>query len=301
MENVNMCRFAGNDDFIQMREMLLESYKIEQRPCNMFYYYLDNWRFGRDDSESYYQENTILWKKEEKLIAFSILDNEPLYSLQVHPHYNSELPYILEALLKETGITEIAVYEHQKEIICCLEAFGFKNTLHIDNEYEYDLIKQFEKTVLCEGFAIKTAAELKDNAAVCRAQRNVFKAPHMTEEFCAFQMVSKQQAPSYSNESVFLVMDKSNGECAAFAMAWLNKETGVVGFEPIGTVEGYRKKGLSKALLTHIYTAYKGQGFRSVSIRTGSQNELGNALYRSLKPANIYKIVLYERDRHTAV
>ena len=80
-------------------------------------------------------------------------------------------------------------------------------------------------------------------------------------------------------------------------MAWTDKETGVVGFEPVGTVPDYRRRGLSRALLSHVFSKYHKQGFRRASIRTGSDyNSPANYLYRSLQPMNTYKVLDYSLE-----
>ena len=81
-------------------------------------------------------------------------------------------------------------------------------------------------------------------------------------------------------------------ECVSFAMAWYDSETSVVGFEPVGTVPGHRKRGLAKSLLAHAFSKAATNGFERVSIKTGSdKNNVANYLYLSLNPINVYKII----------
>ncbi len=293
MNSITVSHFTGSADFFAMRNMLLEGYSLEQRPCNMFFYYLDNWRFARDDDESYFEQNALIWRMDGKVIAFNILQNLPLYSLQVHPHYYRAVPLILDNLVQR-GVKQIGVYEHQQDIINHLLDHGFAGPKHVGIENEYDLTGCAQAIDLPEGFAIKTAAGLTDLRTVYRAKGSVFHGPHMTEESCAFRMASRPLSPSYSNDSAFLVVDTKTNECVSFALAWLDKGTGVVGFEPIGTVPDYRGRGLSKALLTHVFAKYHREGYKRVSIRTGRNYEApANYLYRSLKPTKIYNVVEY--------
>ena len=295
MNTVIHRRFSGDQDFAAMREMLIEGYVLAQRPCNMFFYYLDNWRFANgDEPDSFFADRAVLWYDGDKVAAFCILENESLYNLQVHPRYESLVPDVLKYLTQERAVGKTAIYGHQRQLGKCLASAGFCHPKHISNEYEFDITMEIEPASLPTGYQIRTASQLDDLGSVYRAKGKVFSGPHMTEEAVALRMELKQSAPSYSNDGVFLVLRASDMSCVSFAAAWLDPMSGVVGFEPVGTVPEERKKGLCKALLTFAFKACRAKGFRKVSIRTGANPEAAaNCLYRSLSPANIYHIMAY--------
>ena len=283
MNKLQQHYFSGESDFLAMRKMLIDGYALERRPCNMFFYYLDNWRYARDDGEEYFANNAILWKDGGKTVAFCILNNESLYSLQVHPFYFDAVPQILDFLLLDKKISRIAAYEHQAALTKHFSSFGLKEAAHIQNEYEYDISENSVQKQLPEQYIIST---------IYKAKGLVFPGPGTSVEACAFRMRSKQQAPSYSNEGVFLVYDKGMTECVSFAMAWYEPETSVVGFEPVGTVANHRRRGLGKALLSYAFSKARADGYKRVSIKTGSNKDAAaNYLYLSLDPINVYKII----------
>jgi len=214
--------------------------------------------------------------------------------IQVNPRYESLIPDVLKYLTQEKAVGKTAIYGHQRQLGKRLASAGFGNPKHIGNEYEFDITMEIEPAPLPTGYQITTASHLDDFGSIYRAKGKVFSGPHMTEEAVALRMELKLGAPSYSNDGVFLALRASDMSCVSFAAAWLNPVSGVVGFEPIGTVPEERKKGLCKALLTFAFQTCKAKGFKKVSIRTGANPEAAaNYLYRSLSPANIFHIMAY--------
>ena len=292
MKKLKQHYFSGQADFLAMRRMLIDGYLTEMRPCNMLFYYLDNWRYARNDGEEYYAKNAIIWTAEQETVAFSILDNESLYHLQIHPSYYEAAPQILDFLDAKGLLSKIAVYEHQERVLQCLVSSRFGSPNHIQNEYEYDISSGYEAKTLPSRYVICTAADVQDFLPIYRAKGLVFPRPHMSVEACAFRMNSKQQSQSYSNEGVYLVYDKEMTECVSFAMAWYDAETSVVGFEPVGTVPNHRRRGVSSALLSHAFLKAHESGYQRVSIKTGSRREsAANHLYRSLGPIKVHRIL----------
>ena len=292
MKKLTQHYFSGQTDFLAMRRMLIDGYLAENRPCNMFFYYLDNWRYAIDESEEYFKENAIIWTADQETIAFSILDDEPLYRLQIHPSYYDATPQILDFLGGKGLLSQIAVYEHQERLIHHLVSSGFGSPNHIQNEYEYDISSGFKAKTLPDQNVICTATDVQDILPIYRAKGLVFPGPNTSVEACAFRMNSKQQSQSYSNDGVHLVYDKGMTECVSFAMAWYDTETLVVGFEPVGTVPNHRKRGVSGALLSHAFSKAYESGYRRVSIKTSSDGDsAANHLYHSLGPIKIHEIL----------
>ena len=258
----------------------------------MFSYYLDNWRYAVDESEAYFKENAIIWTADQQTIAFSLLDDESLYRLQIHPSYYDATPQILDFLAAKGLSFPIAAYEHQERLIDHLVSSGLESSHHIQNEYEYDISSGFRAKTPPEQYVICTAADVQDFLPIYRAKGQVFPGPNTSLEACAFRMNSKRQSRSYSNDGVYLVYDGGMTECVSFAMAWYDTETLVVGFEPVGTVPNHRKRGVCGSLLSHAFSKAYESGYRRVSIKTGSDGDsAANHLYHSLDPIKIHKIL----------
>ena len=296
MNGLTRRKFADNQDYLAMREMLIDGYLRTGKPCNMLFYYLDNWRFANgDEPHGFFADRAVLWCDGDRVAAFSILDNESLYNLQVHPQYAKIVPVILEFLTQTQAASKTAIYAYQSQIAKYLEPFCFCSPEHINNEYEYDLttdaVEVFE---LPDGYKIYTADQLDDLRSVYKAKALAFPRPHMTEAAVEPRMALKQDAPSYSNDGVYTVIREADRACVSFAEAWFDPISGVVGFEPIGTIPEERKKGLCKALLSYVFKRCREAGYQKISIRTGENFEsAANYLYRSLSPVNVFPVMEY--------
>jgi hypothetical protein len=83
----------------------------------------------------------------------------------------------------------------------------------------------------------------------------------------------------------------------AFAAAWLEPVSNVIGFEPVGAVADERQKGHCQALLKAVFERCAEKGYRRASIRTGTADPEApaNYLYQSLNPINVYRVM--EREK----
>ena len=71
------------------------------------------------------------------------------------------------------------------------------------------------------------------------------------------------------------------GEVAAFCTAWLEQENGVAEFEPVGTVPGYRKRGLGAAVMAEACHRLRSLGCRKVTVNSWSESVGANKLYEA--------------------
>jgi GNAT superfamily N-acetyltransferase len=78
-----------------------------------------------------------------------------------------------------------------------------------------------------------------------------------------------------------VVVDAGDGHYAAFCLGWFDAEHRVGQFEPIGVREGYRNKGLGKAIVLEGCRRMKEAGASKVYLNCHADNTAGSALYRS--------------------
>lgn len=295
MKDIQIRHLETDLDFIKMRELLIHNAIKNEIPSNMQFYYLDNWRFSRmDEPFTELIDHAVLYFLEDKLIGFSILDNEPLYLLQMDTDYFMYAEKIISYLKEEKKIQEISIFKHHERLALALKNEGFKYQGDTDIEFIYDLKNYDEDILLDHPFIIKTFNQVLEKEQVYQSKGQVFSGPHMSMENVSMRMKLKTYAPSYKDDQVFLVYDQVNDICASFAMAWVNEKSGLVGYEPIGTIPSYRKKGLSKNLLKHTFNHFRKLGYKEASIRTGYRTDHpSNYLYQSLNPKNTYLISTY--------
>jgi hypothetical protein len=261
------------------------------------FYYLDNWRYANgDEPESFFRERGVLWFDGPNVIAFSILENNSYYAFQVHPEYVDVASEVLGYLTQDRGVRKISYLEQQSHIDTALEELGFGEPVHVSNEYEYDLETEIHGE-LASGYQIKTVAEVGDPMVYGRAKGTVWSGPPMTPEAIELRVEIKCGAESYSNDTVYLVIKEEDQTCVAFAAAWLEPVSNVIGFEPVGAVADERQKGHCQALLKAVFERCAEKGYRRASIRTGTADPEApaNYLYQSLNPINVYRVM--EREK----
>jgi ribosomal protein S18 acetylase RimI-like enzyme len=78
-----------------------------------------------------------------------------------------------------------------------------------------------------------------------------------------------------------VVIEASDGSFAAFALGWLERDSGVGQIEPVGTHPGHRGKGLASAASTELLRRLARAGARQVVLSTRAR-ALVDRLYRDL-------------------
>jgi GNAT superfamily N-acetyltransferase len=130
-----------------------------------------------------------------------------------------------------------------------------------------------EPVPLPDGFYVKYIETLGELRAFHRAVQAVFSFEDSVEVYRILQ-----QAPSYVPE-LDLILLSTEGEIAAFCTAWLDRESAIAEFEPVGTVPQYRKRGLGSALLADANNRLRSAGCRLATVFSWSESVGANRLY----------------------
>ena len=88
-----------------------------------------------------------------------------------------------------------------------------------------------------------------------------------------------REAQSFWPELDLIVLTE-NDEVASFASVWYDKGLSLAEFEPVGTVNGYRKMGLGKAVVAEACNRLRGLGCRKISVMSWHDSQAANALYQ---------------------
>lgn len=93
------------------------------------------------------------------------------------------------------------------------------------------------------------------------------------------------QAPSCVPE-LNLAAVSPKGEVASFCTVWLDRQSNIAEFEPVGTLPSFRRRGLARALLLDACNRLRDLGCRGALVSAWSESAAANALYASvgLKP-----------------
>jgi mycothiol synthase len=130
-----------------------------------------------------------------------------------------------------------------------------------------------EPVVLPDGFYVQSIETVEELRAFHRAVEAVFSFEDSVEVYRILQ-----QAPSYVPD-LDLILLSSEGEVAAFCTVWLDRESGLAEFEPVGTVPAYRKRGLGAALLADASNRLRSLGCTTATVFSWSESVGANRLY----------------------
>jgi len=89
------------------------------------------------------------------------------------------------------------------------------------------------------------------------------------------------ESPGYSAEREFVV-EAPNGALAAFTVTWHDEINRTGLFEPVGTHESFRRRGLGRALLLHAMREMADAGMEYATVVNEGSNAASRDLYRSV-------------------
>jgi GNAT superfamily N-acetyltransferase len=130
-----------------------------------------------------------------------------------------------------------------------------------------------EPVTLPDGFYVKYIDALSELRAFHKAVEVVFNFQDSVQVYRILQ-----QAPSYVPE-LDLILLSPEGEIASFCTVWLDKESGLSEFEPVGTVPDYRKRGLGSVLLAAASNRLRDLGCETATVFSWSESAAANRLY----------------------
>jgi len=274
-----------DEDFEQMRRLLIESYTLNNRFHNWWLERIEGNRYHRPvKGESLdWTENIRLWfNEEDKLIGF-VNQEPPDTHLQVHPQCRELEPVMLEWAEKnhaysEDGVVRLNVwaYDYDDRRNKLLESRGYQKTGKYGFSRRRGLKAPFQIPPVPEGYSIRTLTERGDARLMADSLNMVFDRDIHTEE----AYLNQQKAPTY-RKGLDFAMFAEDGTLASFATVWYHPANNIGVFEPVGTHPEHRRKGLSSVLMYRGVRKLVELGADYVYVGTGSR-EAPNRLYDSM-------------------
>lgn len=104
------------------------------------------------------------------------------------------------------------------------------------------------------------------------------------------------QAPGYERE-LDLVAVAADNRFAAFAMCWVDQNTRVGEFEPVGVAPEFRRQGAGRATLMEGLRRMRQHGAERVIVIVEAAEEAACALYTSVGFARRWSLSWYTKER----
>jgi mycothiol synthase len=145
-----------------------------------------------------------------------------------------------------------------------------------------------ENADLPPSFYVKSIETLAELRAFHTAVEAVFNFQDSVEVYRILQ-----QAPSYAPELDLILLSPA-GEIASFCTIWLDRESGIAEFEPVGTVPQYRRQGLGTALLADASNRLRSAGCSTATVYSWSESAAANRLYAGAGLAGRDKVYAWQ-------
>lgn len=278
----------SEDEFREMRQLLVESWGILDKPLNWGLADLENWKYASaDEPREHFTGRAHLWRDADgALVGYLIRYYDTVFP-QIHPDHRDVEPAMIawaEAHWSHhEGYTRVAAYGHDAYRQEILQARGYADQGATGNMWRYDLTRLYDVPIP-EGFHVEAVADRGDHAGRIDLERAVFDAPFLDEVW----FYGKASSPIYSYDWD-LVMVAPDGAYVAFALAWIDEANALAEIDPVGTHPDYRRRGLAKTLLAETFNRLRAQGVREAYIGSGVEPNPSNYLYGSLDPVQKYR------------
>lgn len=242
------------------------------------------------------QEFIRLWHDAAgKLVGYAILGEDPSFDCQVLPDYEwcgIETEAIIWA---ETRLIELRRHAAQAwsgnfisgarqdnpKRIAFLEQHGFR----IGGEFsEVNMLCSLNgpipEAVVPPGFEIRSAAEVGDTSNRASAHHEVWH-PYTVGNVSDDDYARFMRLPGYDGE-LDVVAVAPDGVIAAYVNGWIDPVNRIGDFGPVGARPGYRRQGLTRAVLLECLRRMQRIGMNRVSVSTGVSNVPALRLYESI-------------------
>jgi mycothiol synthase len=282
-------RMYDNADDLELMKNLLRASKHQYPTSGIHIGDLDWWVFY-DTSDVPLQDKVCLWFEDEQLIAWTWSRvNRKDYDMFVHPMYRgtpqqervfTQTVDRLSALLRQDDSQlEITGYVNEDETaqITLLEQHGFQRHENMIN-LSMDLRGALPASVLPAGFAFLEQIQPEHVEQRALAHRDAFQ-PHskMTaEHYRAFRT-----APGYDPQ-LDIAVSQDDGTIVSFAICWLDPDTQLGLFEPVGTRYEYHRRGLGRATMLEGLRRMQARGIETALVSCDADNARNLAFYQNV-------------------
>jgi GNAT superfamily N-acetyltransferase len=289
--------YKSKHDLIQMQEMLIEA-RLQT----------DDWRYPHIGDLVFWffmvvchlnpREYIRLWHDSDRLVAYTILGEDPSFDCQVLPEYTWH--GIEEEALEwaETRVLELCKVDaerwsghlvsgsRQDDLyrIAFLEQHGF----HAGGEFsEVNMLCTLEQPIPeavfstgCQVLALSERAiqsgrdEISYRAAAQREVWQPWTVGNVTDNDYAYFM----RLPGYDPD-LDIIAVAPDGVIAAYVNGWIDPVNKIGDFGPVGARPAYRRQGLTRAVLLECMRRMQARGMNRVSVSTGVSNTPAIRLY----------------------
>ena len=273
------CQYNHDRDFLRVRDFLVETFGLTQRPLN---WRLERWNYaryfitpllvtdglGEPDMDAYaaairlFDASTGLWENEAGQVA-GVVNVEHADKghrgwgeafFQHHPDYDALLPDMLD--FAETHLRDrerdrlfIPIYDHDTALQTLVRARGYQRNDEYTLWDSVFTVKQgLPAYTLPQGYRIQSMADLDDLERRRKAFGLGFNHLDPRDWPSLLSVQELQRAPDYRRDLDLYVV-APDGQFVSFCIAWWDERNRIASLEPVGTVAQHRRRGLARAVV----------------------------------------------------
>jgi mycothiol synthase len=298
--SITMRPYAGLDDLQKMKALVVEGRKVWPHSYYPHVGDLDWWLYYGAFIDGDAPADIIrLWEADGELTGWVIFDT-PEFDMAVHPAYRGssleeDIIAFAEAHLRDAksdktqAITAFA-WADDPAGDAMLERRGYTGSDALAY-FMQPLDVPLPSPILPQGFSFLEAMQPEWVDRRADVHFNSFNPSRMKPEAYTHFMT----APNYDPQ-LDIVVVAPDGHFASFAMVWIDPETKIGLFEPVGTRGEFQRRGLGKATLYEGMRRMQARGMNVATVLTHVHDTGNIAFYQSAGFAWINTVRKYEKQ-----
>jgi GNAT superfamily N-acetyltransferase len=232
-----------------------------------------------------------LWFEAETLVAWGWLTNGVELEWEVRPTYRE----LLDEILDWARPSEVLVRSHHAEAIERLRAHGLEHDPDAPwMRSNVRSLDELEEPHLPEGYRLATMADYDGFESRSAAHRTAFAPSRFRDDVYA-----KVRETWPYRADLDCVVVAPDGSVASYALAWLDEQNAVGEFEPVGTHEAHRRRGLGRAVNLFALRRLRDEGATTalVGCRGDAGYPIPCKLYESVGFRELARSLAFTRGR----
>ncbi|MGB7061483.1 MAG: GNAT family N-acetyltransferase [Candidatus Zixiibacteriota bacterium] len=275
---VRLRRYKPEQDFLRIRDFLVDTYHVFERPLN---WRLERWNYARyfvapflgtygqkepnlEDSLKairFWEDTIGVWENDDNEIV-GVVNMEhpdpehPGYGeafLQRHPKYTlllgDMLDYAERTLInKKTNTLHIYVYDYDEPLQELVQQRGYGKDAERARYDSELIIRDLPEQRLPEGYMMQSMAQENNIESRCEVFGRAFNHSDPAEWPSDFSYEELQRAPDYRKDLDISVMGP-DGNYVACCITWYDSYNRMGILEPVGTHPDFRGLGLGREVV----------------------------------------------------
>lgn len=295
MSRVRSRPYSGHDDLVAMQQLMTSAWAAEGPLVKATPGDLHWWMYQHTGKLD--EVRIALWEDAGRLVGWSWLWlPQTLYchlpaDQRAGPTFEEMLAWFeAEALAAGAQELDVELLDTHQDQRALLERLGYRLIEDVSMEHMTCGLADVEPGPVAEGFSVRPVRLPEELGARVDAHRAAFAPSRVTSE-----SYGNVVARSPYRAELDWVAVAADGRCAAYALVWLDKESGVAELEPVGTHPDFRRLGLARAVCSGALEAARDLGAHTGLVYAVTKSP-AVALYESLGFRSVARHVQLRRE-----